>query len=328
MVTDHVVASLPIVKAADGRVVYGGFELKRELGRGGMGVVFLAQKSGQEEPIALKILSPDMAGERENVARFLREAQFMISLNHPNIVRAYEVGMVEISFYLSMEYVSGSDLHERMGEDGYIPPCEALQIMRQIAEALDYGVARDIIHRDVKPENILISSDGTAKLADLGLAVLAGHEEFRLTMPGTLQGTPAYMSPELALGERDVDLRSDIYALGCTFYHAICGMPPHGWSMNPAVMLHKQIHETPDIPSDFIPGLDPKIDRLLMKCLAKAPEDRYQTYSELLAAIDGTFRASCFRKAGVVPAKTIIPGVSQAPTPRMRGKHDAFKFED
>jgi serine/threonine-protein kinase len=323
-----VVESLPIVHTPDGRALYGKFQLEQELGRGGMGVVFLAREAGRKEPIALKVLSPDMAGDRENVARFLREAQFMIALDHPNIVRAYEVGVVEISFYLSMEYVAGDDLHERMAENGFIEPGEALKIMKHTATALEYGAARGVIHRDVKPENIMISTGGTVKLADMGLAVLAGSEDFRLTAPGTFLGTPVYMSPELARAERYVDLRSDIYALGCTFYHAICGTPPHVGSMNPVVILQQHLNETPALPSTLVQGLDPKIDLLLMKCLEKNPDDRYQSYPELIAAIDGTFRACCFPKEGVVPAKTMVMAVGRTPTPRMRGMRNALSFED
>jgi len=328
MVAQHVVESLPIVHTPDGRALYGQFELERELGRGGMGVVFLARKTGQQGHIALKILSPDMAGDRENVARFLRESQFMISLNHPNIVRAYEVGMVEISFYLSMEYVAGDDLHDRIAKNGFIGPGEALRIMKETATALEYGASRNVVHRDVKPENILISQNGTVKLADMGLAVLAGREDFRLTAPGTLLGTPAYMSPELARAERYVDLRSDIYALGCSFYHAITGSPPFVGSMNPVVILQQHLNETAPLPSDLVPGLDPKIDLLLMKCLEKRPEDRYQSYPELIAAIDGTFRACCLPKEGVVPTRTIAMAAGRTPTPRMRGMHNALTFED
>ncbi len=318
---------LPIVRSGDGRVTYGEFLLQRELGRGGMGVVFLATKPPDADPLALKILNPDVAADPENVARFAREARFMLSLDHPNIVRAHDVGAVGSSYFLSMEFVPGDDLRECIERDGTIEVGEALRLMRQVASALEYGDARGFIHRDVKPENILICPTGEAKLADMGMAILAGREDLRLTAPGTLLGTPAYMAPELARAERDVDLRSDVYSLGCTFYDAITGAPPYSGSSNPIVILQKHLKETPVPPSRRLKGIIEQVDALLMQCLEKAPEARFQTYAELNEAIDWALIAHASSTGRPVGGKR-RHSTRRTKTPRMRGSPGAIAFED
>jgi serine/threonine-protein kinase len=265
----------------------GEFLLERPLGRGGMGVVYLARKGPRGREIALKLLNPasELEDDRTRVRRFRREAKFMLALEHPNIIRAYEVGVVGRYHYLSMEFVPGESLKDMILRRGRVEPRAALKMMRQVADALCYGARRSVIHRDLKPENVLVRPDGVVKLADMGLAILANRKDLRLTATGMAMGTPLYMSPEQAQASRDIDTRSDIYSLGCTFYHAICGSPPFD-GPNPFVIIEKHLKEDPGPPGRLVPGLDLRVESILLRCLEKKPERRFQSCAEVIAAID------------------------------------------
>jgi serine/threonine protein kinase len=290
-------------QAAVGAVLkrLGPFILERCVSKGGMGTVYLARKDREERRVALKILEPLAATSDELLVRFKREARFLLSLDHPNIVAAYEVGTEEGKHYLSMEFVDGEDLGTMIGRDGALDPVAAFGIMRQVAQALSYAEGRGIVHRDVKPQNVLISGDGAVKLADMGLAILANREDLRLTAPGRLVGTPAYMSPEHIGARRDIDIRSDIYALGCTIYHAVCGRPPFVGQI--IVVSQQQRNDPPPRPTEFRPDLPAQPQAILMKCLEKDPAARYQTCAELIDEVSGYLEKS---------AGGTTPGAGQA----------------
>ena len=262
----------------------GEYVIEKELSRGGMGTVFIARKQGESRWLALKLLDPIGGSSDELIVRFRREANFMLSLFHPNIVEAYEVGAVEGKHYLAMEYVQGETLESRIKREKALDPVETLKIMRQTTLALQYAEELGLIHRDIKPANVLIRQDGVVKLADLGLAILAGREDLRLTAPGSLVGTPSFMSPEAIDGARDLDIRTDIYAMGCTFYAAACGRPPF---MGQVVQICQgQKYGTPPRPCELRPDLLPAFERLLLICLEKDRSARYQTTAQLLEGID------------------------------------------
>jgi serine/threonine protein kinase len=273
-----------------GELRFGPFALERELGRGAMGVVFLARKDSTGERFALKVLDSRSQDDPEMVSRFRREAQFMLAMNHPNVVRAFEAGVADGSNYLAMEYVQGVDLKGLIAQHGRIDPRATLGYLRQVAEALAYGARIGVVHRDIKPSNILVLGDGTVKLADMGLAILAHRQDLRLTAPGVVVGSPAYMSPEQARGDREIDARSDIYSLGCTMYHAATGTLPFD---GPSAIAVAQKHFThvPVPPSSVVPELPKAVDTIVMKCMQRSPADRYQTAVELIDAIDDALRS-------------------------------------
>ncbi|MHC4249632.1 MAG: serine/threonine-protein kinase [Planctomycetota bacterium] len=306
----------------DKAIPFGDYTLKRKLGAGGMGSVFLAVRAADDSVVALKIVDPASSDLDDSAFRFAREAKVMMELDHPNIVRAYSIGTIEGKFYLSTEFVPGDDLMDYIRRDGRIGELEALRIMRQVVVGLEYGAANGIVHRDVKPGNILIAPDGTAKLTDLGLAVLAGREDLRLTAPGTILGSPPFMSPEQAMGERDLDIRTDIYSLGCTFYCALCGEPPFGSRESPVVIMQGHLYNEPVPPTQLTPNLNALTESLILTCLGKKREERYQSYADLTAAIDGAI-AACEAEPPPRPAET-PPSTRRSP----RRASTRMKFED
>jgi len=299
---------------------FGEYVIERRLGAGGMGAVYLAHREADGEAVALKVLNPVAGANAEMVKRFIREAQVLLTLEHPGIVKAHDLGAVNGQHFIAMEYVPGENLGDIIKREGRIAPRQALEIMRQIANALSYGWKHRVVHRDLKPENFLISPDGTCKLADLGLAVLAGREDLRVTAPGTIMGTPAYMSPEQARGEHEVDTRSDVYSLGCAIYHAICGQPPFEGPSAVAI-LTKHLREEPPRPSRFVEGLMPGVEDIVLKCVLKEPAERYQTCSALVEAIDGLLRSDAAESAPDSSAKS-------APPPSRRRRFDENSNED
>ena len=297
-------------KSSAGR--FGEYLVERRLGIGGMGAVYLANRESDGHAVALKVLNP-VAGANEGlVKRFIREAQVLLTLEHPSIVKAYDLGSVNGQHFISMEYVPGENLGDTIRREERIDSTRALGIMRQIADALSYGWKHGVVHRDLKPENILVKPDGTCKLADLGLAVLAGREDLRITAPGTVMGTPEYMSPEQARGEHEIDTRSDVYSLGCAIYHAVCGYPAFE-GPSPVAILQKQLREEPRRPSEVVPGLALGVENILMKCMKKEPAERYQTCAELVQAIDRQL-APAARDS----AKASAPAATKPATPKPR----------
>ena len=264
-----------------GRV--GNYQMLEKLGVGGMGVVYRARQLTMDRDVALKVLPPRLAKDRVFVERFLREARSAARLNHPNIVQGIDVGEAEGLYYFAMELVDGETLDTRLRRVGRLPEAEALRIARQVALALEHARSHDIIHRDVKPDNILLAKSGVAKLADLGLA--KGMSDTSVTQSTGPLGTPLYMSPEQARGEATLDTRSDIYSLGVTLYHAVVGAPPFTGPSATAVIT-KHLFEPPVPPRELVPELSEGLSSLLLRMLAKRRETRYQTPAEVLKDID------------------------------------------
>jgi len=254
-------------------------EFLEVLGRGGMGYVFKAKDHRSGKLVAVKLLNPDYHLSEEYVQRFLREAQGIIELSHPNIVKGYEVVKTEDSIYFTMEFIEGIDLRKIVSLYGPLPPEKILDIAKQVAAALSYAYSKGKIHRDIKPANLICTSEGIIKLADFGL--IKGETDPSLTSPGIVLGTPHYMSPELVSGCKDIDIRSDIYSLGATLVHLLTGKPPF-MEYSPAVIMTKQITDNIEIPAAIDMKSGARFRYILTKMVAKRPELRYQTPDELL----------------------------------------------
>ncbi len=272
-----------------------GYELQRKLGEGGMGAVYLARQKSMDRLVALKILRRNLARNTDFVARFVREARLAGKLDHENIVRALDVGESGDYHYLAMEFVDGCNLSALLRERGALPEKEALGLALQVARALEYADSRRIIHRDIKPDNVLLTGDGIAKLTDLGLAKQTGAET-HITQTGVMVGTPHYVSPEQARGEQDVDIRGDIYSLGATLYRLVTGKTPFEGS-TAAVVMTKHLTEEPPPPREINPDVSHKTSRIIYKAMAKNRDVRYQTPAELIADIESVLAGRMPRHA-------------------------------
>jgi serine/threonine-protein kinase len=257
-----------------------GFELVKKLGEGAMGATYLARQTSMDRLVALKVLRKTYSRNRQFVDRFVREARLAGRLSHVNIVQAQDVGKSSGFHYLVMEYVEGRSAYDLMAERGKLQEEFALHIAMQVARALEFAHEAGVVHRDIKPDNILVTGENIAKLCDFGLARDTAKET-RLTQTGMMMGTPHYASPEQARGHRDVDTRSDIYSLGATLYHMVTGETPFTGS-SAAVVMTKHLTEQMPWPADVNPDLSDGCCQLIAKMMAKEPEDRYQTPVELL----------------------------------------------
>jgi hypothetical protein len=258
------------------------FELIEPIGVGGMAAVLRARDTQLDRIVALKILPPEMAGESENVRRFHQEARAAARLDHENIARVFFCGEDQRLHFIAFEFVEGENLRTLLERRGRLPVAEALHYMLQIAAGLDHAAARGVVHRDIKPSNIIISPNGRAKLVDMGLARSQGPQSDKgLTQSGVTLGTFDYISPEQALEPRDADVRSDIYSLGCTFYHTLTGQPPVP-DGTAAKKLHHHQHVPPLDPRLLNPEVPDAVAAILARMMAKDPKDRYQRPEHLV----------------------------------------------
>jgi serine/threonine protein kinase len=302
------------------KAVEGRYSIRRELGRSRISTVFLARDTKHQRRVAVKVLHPELTHAVEAEA-FLHEIRTTAHLNHPHILTLLDSGQAGGLLYFVTPYVEGESLRDRLMWEKQLPPEDAVQICREVADALAYAHAHGMVHRDIKPENILLS-DGHATVADFGLAraITAGCDEFAAEGdPGMAVGTPAYMSPEQASGSPDVDGRSDIYSLGCVLYEMLAGRPPF---TGPTVelLLTQQIHAEPMPIIDYRPTLAPEITRALDRTLAKAPADRFSKASDLVAALP--FPSDIRRAAAAIPGemgKRTVPDLPHRRRARVGG---------
>jgi formylglycine-generating enzyme required for sulfatase activity len=294
----------------DGQIL-GDFEILGRLGQGGMGAVYQARQTSLERLVALKTLQGSLASDPEFIARFRREAKAAASLNHPNLVQVYSAGETEGLHWFAMEYVEGESAQDRMKRKQRIDPAEVIAIGIHIATALDYAWRKaHLIHRDIKPDNIFLSSDGEVKLGDLGLAKRADENQ-SLTMTGAAIGTPHYVSPEQGQGKKDVDLRADIYSLGCTLFHLVSGKPPYSGDTAMAVMLQHVTAPVPE-PQQAWPAFPSELSRVVMKMMLKQPAARQQTYAEVIADLRRAYDALT---GATVPAMVAVTQQNAPPRP-------------
>lgn len=260
----------------------GRFRLDKRLG-GVMGVVYRGVDTESGNEIALKALPKTLAFEPSFVERFKREVKATGSLAHPNIVRIFDAGVEHGVFYLAMEFIEGESLNQRLRRDGVLSEREGLKIGYYVAQALAHAHAKSVLHRDVKPENIMLAKDGRVKLTDFGLAKLLADEQ-QITAEGIAVGTPHYIAPEQARALKDTDHRADLYALGATLFHILTGRLPYEGDDGAAIMRRHVFEATPD-PRMIKPGMAPAVANILMKLMAKNPADRYQSADDLCAAM-------------------------------------------
>ena len=276
----------------------GGYELLGKIGQGAMGAVFRARQTSMDRVVALKVLPQRLAKNKEFVARFLREARSAGRLNQPCIVQAFDAGEADGYYYIAMEYVDGPCLDDLLETDGALPEKQALEIARDIAKALKYAHATGLIHRDVKPANILLTLDWDAKLADLGLARESMVDsDSSLTNIGVALGTPDYMSPEQVRGEGDIDGRCDIYSLGATLYHLLAGSAPFKGGTRAEVMS-KHLTESLPNPRRAAPDISAASAAIIRKAMAKKRDARYADASVMLAAIEAAIEGLSAAAAG------------------------------
>jgi serine/threonine-protein kinase len=259
-----------------------GYQVQGKLGSGAMGTVYKGIQLSMERPVAIKVLDRSLSNDELFVKRFLYEAKMVAKLNHENIVSGIDAGRTEDNvYYFIMEFVDGKPVAKIMEQEKKLSLKQALEIIFQIARALEHAQKSGIVHRDIKPENIMLTNNNVAKLCDLGLVRKTG-EDSTLTVSGTVLGTPQYISPEQARGEKDIDHRSDIYSLGASFYHMLTGRFPFP-DVNPAVVCAMHLTQPFPNPKDVDAEIPEEICRIIKKCTEKKREDRYQSPIELIA---------------------------------------------
>lgn len=264
-----------------------GYKLAEKLGQGAMGTVYKARQVRMDRWVAIKVLQPELAANMTIKQRFLQEARASARLNHPNVITGIDAGEVEGLCYFAMEYVEGKTLQQLVKERGAMDERQALDAILQVAKALEHAEKLSLVHRDVKPDNIMITRDRQVKLLDLGLAKVRAAEDIG-SAKGMAVGTPNYISPEQAMGRQDIDTRSDIYSLGVTLYFILTSRVP--FEGPPEVVMYRHIHEPPPHPKNFRPDLQESTSSLLYNMMAKRPEDRPASAMQLVSDIEHLMR--------------------------------------
>ncbi len=272
-----------------------GYRLLQKVGRGAMGTVYKGLHLGLQREVAIKVLHQDLATDSTQVARLQAEARLLASLDHPNIVRALDAGESHGFPYIVTEYVEGESLRDRLARSGPLPELEALRIARALADALEKARRMGVVHRDVKPGNVLLTRQGEPKLMDLGLA--KGPVDTGITQQGATVGTPQYISPEQAQDPRKADTRSDIYSLGATLYALVTGRPPFEGSTL-AEVIAKVLYETPTPPRVLNPAVSAETAYLIERMMLKDPSLRYAVPAQAVAAIDAILAGRSIVPAG------------------------------
>jgi serine/threonine protein kinase len=320
---------MPSEPIRPGTRIGGRYEVLVHIATGGMGKIYKARDEVLGRVVALKVLAQELGDKPAALERFRREARHAARLSHKNVVTLYDWGEVDGVYYMALEYVQGIDLYEYIERKGRLAPEEARRILLQAGKALDHAFQHGIVHRDIKPSNFLLCSENNrlrVKLTDLGLARSAeDDEQFRVTRAGSTVGTIDYLSPEQARDSAAADIRSDIYSLGCTFYHMLAGKPPFAeGGLGERVYKHMQV-DPPDV-RQLNPDVSGGLWAVLRRMLAKRPEDRYQTPAGLLedlkALADESGRPRPVRAASLrprhdepVPLTEERPGSSDDLTP-------------
>jgi tRNA A-37 threonylcarbamoyl transferase component Bud32 len=281
----HRHVSAPPIGTAEARLLGGRYELDAVVGRGSVAEVYRARDIRLDRIVAIKTLRVDLARNQEFQARFRREAQAVASLNHPSIVRVYDTGEdmatgVPVS-YIVMEYVDGRTVRNLLQESHRLLPERSLEVIDGVLRALEYGHQAGIVHRDIKPGNVMVTRNGDVKVMDFGIAWAMGDAQVTTNQTVQVIGTAQYLSPEQARGEL-IDARSDLYSTGCVLYELLTGRPPFTGD-SPVVIAYQHVREKPVPPSQVNPDVPAWADAIVLKAMAKAPADRYQTAAEMRA---------------------------------------------
>ncbi len=261
--------------------ILAGHRMERKLGSGGMGEVYLATQLSLKRPVAIKVLPPDTSTNQRFIQRFVDEARTLATFTHPNIVQVYDVGVEDGIYWFSMEAVPGQTLSDLLKKDGKIPVPQAVNMTKQILRGLDRAARAGIIHRDIKPANILVDNQGLVKVVDFGLAV---HQDKLEQLGQSVAGTPYYISPEQSRGET-VSSASDMYSLGATLYHMLTGRPPFV-GRNIRELLERHQHTLPEDPCITHPEIPVPLGHIVLRMLAKKPEDRYPSFQSLFRQLE------------------------------------------
>jgi serine/threonine protein kinase len=275
----------------------GGYKLIRRIGEGGMGEVYLAEQLTMHRTVALKILHNKWADDEEFRKRFLLEARAAGKLNHQNLIQVYDVNKYQGKYYFSMEFIDGVTVEDLIRHEGALPVEKVIDICMQVCQALKYLANHNIVHRDIKPANIMVTKDGTVKLGDFGFIQSVWDAE--LMQEGTTIGTPDYISPEQARGERNLDVRSDIYSLGASLFHMLTGKTLFQGSCSKVMRDH--IETEPPKLEDLRKDLPKDLKRMLARMTAKQPIDRYQTPDEVIKDLD-LLKIDVAHKDGAIPS--------------------------
>jgi eukaryotic-like serine/threonine-protein kinase len=284
----------------------GRYAVRRSIGHGGMAQVYEGEDTVLNRTVAIKVLAPQYARDEGFVQRFRREAQAAAKMNHPGIVSVYDTGSDDTVHYIVMEYVQGRTLAEVLSQEGRLQPERAAEVARAVATALSFAHQNGIVHRDVKPGNIMISSTGEVKVMDFGIARAMSTDS--LTHTATVLGTASYLSPEQAQGE-PLDARTDIYSLGCVLYEMLTGQPPFSGE-TPVAVAYKHVREEPTLPSVIAPEVPHDLEAVAMKAMAKNPANRYSSAEEMAEDLGRVLHGQ------PVAATPILPGTSTVVIPR------------
>jgi eukaryotic-like serine/threonine-protein kinase len=257
--------------------------LEKVLGGGGMAVVYLARDEELDRQVAIKVLADNLAADDSFRKRFLREARLAAGLAHRNVVQVYDSGEVDGRPYIVMEYIDGETLAEVLSRRGRLPPAEAIELGLQMSSGLDHAHQKGLVHRDIKPQNVLICADGTVKIVDFGIAF--STQGSRVTEVGTVLGTAAYLAPEQAAGE-EATAAADVYALGVVLYEMLAGRTPHTAESLTQFLAGKQEQPIPAL-RELAPQTSASLEDVIMRCLARLPAYRPQSAGELAAALAG-----------------------------------------
>jgi serine/threonine-protein kinase len=297
-----------------------GYRIEERIGRGGMGVVYRAQHMNLQRRAAIKIIAPEFADTKGFRSRFIREARIAAALQHPNIVTVYDAGQAGQTLYIAMQFIRGSDLSAILSEEGRLRPYRAIDVCRQVASALDAAHGMGLIHRDVKPGNVLIEGR-RAYLTDFGLTKRSGSTKSQLTQAGELVGTIHYVAPEQIEGGQ-VDARTDVYSLACLLFHCLTGHVPFERETDVAV-IYAHLSETAPRLTDVRPELPGGLDAVIAKALDKSPDRRFQSCSDLMSAarvvIDAAGPRADTMPGRGVPAGGDAPDVTTAVGRRLPG---------
>jgi eukaryotic-like serine/threonine-protein kinase len=279
----------PVVQAEfynvfPGDVIGERYKVKREVGRGGFGVVLLVEDQMVQEEIALKVISPQLMQDEVAIARMVHEVRYARRITHENVIRIHDFMRIGGTYAMSMEYFASGPLNRKVRRGRPMPEQEGLRYTRDILRGMAVAHAVDIVHRDLKPANILINAAGLLKIVDFGLAAAMSHGHSRVTKSGYLVGTPSYMAPEQVRG-LTIDQRTDIYSLGVIMYEMFTGGVPYA-ADNPMGVLFQHLEGVKEPPSKRNPAVTPALEAIVLRAMAVKPEERYQTAAEMLKDVE------------------------------------------